>query len=337
VFATSVTCPCTIWPATAVPVTASGADTQPIELGVKFRADMDGLITSIRFYKSPANTGTHTAHLWKSDGTSLATATFVNETASGWQQVDFPSPVAITAGTTYVASYHTDKGHYAGDNAYFSTTGVDNWPLHALKDGLAGGNGVYIYGASAFPTNSFKGSNYWIDVVFTPNPTNCPCALWHPAVKPTQPASPDTASVELGVKFRSETPGFLTGVRFYKFSTNTGTHVAHLWAANGALLATTTFTTETASGWQQANFATPIAINGDTIYVASYHTNTGHYASDERYFLNLGVDKPPLHAPVNSQASSNGIYLYGTVAGFPTSTFNASNYWVDVAFQPLVH
>ena len=40
-------------------------------------------------------------------GTLLASATFTNESASGWQQVNFSNPVPITAGTTYVASYHT--------------------------------------------------------------------------------------------------------------------------------------------------------------------------------------------------------------------------------------
>ena len=43
--------------------------------------------------------------LMDQDGVSLATATFTNETASGWQEVLFSTPVAITAGVTYVASY----------------------------------------------------------------------------------------------------------------------------------------------------------------------------------------------------------------------------------------
>jgi Domain of unknown function (DUF4082) len=34
-------------------------------------------------------------------------ARFSGETASGWQQVNLPSPVAINANTTYVVSYHT--------------------------------------------------------------------------------------------------------------------------------------------------------------------------------------------------------------------------------------
>ena len=55
----------------------------------------------------------------------------------------------------------------------------------------------------------------------------------------------------LGVKFRSDSTGTVIGLRFYKGTANTGTHVGQLWAADGTLLATATFTGETDSGWQQ--------------------------------------------------------------------------------------
>jgi hypothetical protein len=46
---------------------------------------------------------------------------------------------------------------------------VDNAPLHALSAGASGGNGVYAYGTgSSFPAQTWNGSNYWVDVVFTP-------------------------------------------------------------------------------------------------------------------------------------------------------------------------
>ena len=72
------------------------------------------------------------------------------------------------------------------------------------------------------------------------------------------PDSGDAHSVELGVKFTSEVFGTVTGVRFYKSAANTGTHIGSLWSASGQLLATATFTGETASGWQQVNFSTPV-------------------------------------------------------------------------------
>ncbi|MEO8631184.1 MAG: DUF4082 domain-containing protein, partial [Betaproteobacteria bacterium] len=143
------------------------ADTRSIEVGVKFRSDVNGSITGIRFYKSSTNTGTHVASLWKTDGTRLAQATFTGESGSGWQQVSFATSVPIAAGTTYVASYHAPVGHYAGDNNYFTNTSVDNGTLHALKNGVDGANGVYVYSAaSAFPNSTFRASNYWVDVVF---------------------------------------------------------------------------------------------------------------------------------------------------------------------------
>jgi hypothetical protein len=156
----------TIWPDTAVPATPADPDTVAVEVGVKFRSDLDGYITGIRFYKSSTNTGTHIGSLWMSDGQLLAQATFTNESTSGWQQVDFVTPVEITANTVYVASYHAPNGRYAADAGYFATAGVDNGPLHALQDGVSGGNGVYLYGAGGFPTDTWQSSNYWVDVVF---------------------------------------------------------------------------------------------------------------------------------------------------------------------------
>ena len=161
----------TIWPSTAVPGLVDGGADSSVELGVKFRSDVAGTITGIRFYKASANTGTHVGNLWSSTGTKLATVTFTGETGSGWQQMLFSSPVAITANTVYVASYHANAGHYSADVNYFATAGVDNPPLHALANGVSGGNGVFAYGtSSAFPTQTWNAANYWVDVVFSPGP-----------------------------------------------------------------------------------------------------------------------------------------------------------------------
>ena len=115
------------------------------------------LITGLRFHKSAINTGTHVGHLWSRTGQLLATATFTNETATGWQEVAFATPVAIAANTTYVASYHAPNGHYSVNERHFAAAGVDSPPLHALRDGVDGGNGVYGYGAErTFPTGTFQ-------------------------------------------------------------------------------------------------------------------------------------------------------------------------------------
>ena len=128
---------------------------------MEFQASTNGTITGLRFYKGSLNTGTHVAHLWTATGTLLGTATFTGETASGWQQVSFSSPIAVTPGTTYVASYHTN-GNYSNTQSYF-TTSITNGQLSAP----ATGNGIYSYGTgTVFPTNVFKSTNYFVDVVF---------------------------------------------------------------------------------------------------------------------------------------------------------------------------
>src|SRR5439155_5482130 len=127
-------------------------------VGVKFRSDVIGQVTGIRFYKGSGNTGTHLGHLWSDTGTLLGTVTFTNETPSGWQQANFVTPVSISANTTYVASYYAPAGAYAADGGYFFSTGIDNGPLHALANAVSP-NGVYIYGANAFPNQTFNSTN----------------------------------------------------------------------------------------------------------------------------------------------------------------------------------
>ena len=161
-------CPCGIWSASAVPASLDSGDANAVELGVKFRSDIAGSIIAIRFYKGPNDSGAHVVNLWSSTGTLLATTSVTNETASGWQQVQLPSAVAITANTIYIASYHSTVGRYPYSSPYFTSTGVDNVMLHAPASGAVGGNGVYVYGAGGFPTNTYQGTNYWVDVVFQP-------------------------------------------------------------------------------------------------------------------------------------------------------------------------
>jgi hypothetical protein len=159
-------CPCSLWHDGVAPATASAADGGAIELGVRFTPASDGTVSGIKFYKGPSNTGTHTATLW-SGGVALATATFSGESTTGWQTVTFSSPVAVTAGTVYTASYYAPNGGYSYNSGYFPsayTTG----PLTALA-ASNGGNAVYRYGLGGVePTSSGAGANYWVDVIFSP-------------------------------------------------------------------------------------------------------------------------------------------------------------------------
>ncbi len=168
---------CTIWPSTTTPVAVDAGDPSSVELGVKFKSDVNGSITGIRFYKSTGNTGTHVGNLWSASGTKLASVTFTGESASGWQQATFAASVAITAGTVYVARYFAPVGHYAGDGGYFAA-GVDDPPLHALKDGDQWRQRrvrATPAPAPSRPTRTTR-ANYWVDVVFNNAPATSPGA-----------------------------------------------------------------------------------------------------------------------------------------------------------------
>jgi hypothetical protein len=163
----------------------------------------------------------------------------------------------------------------------------------------------------------------------------CPCTIWPSSAAPTNADAGPDSPIELGVTFRSDISGYITGIRFYKSATNTGVHVGNLWSSTGGLLATATFPGESSSGWQQVNFSNPPAIQANTDYVASYHTALGHYSADWNYFVANGTDNTPLHALANGNGAQNGLFTYSPTSAFPTSTFYAASYWADVVFNTV--
>jgi hypothetical protein len=491
------TCPCSIWSPSRVPVAADSGDGAAVEVGIKFRPDSDGSVLGVRFYKSAKNTGSHIGHLWTESGTLLGTVNFTGESATGWQQANFSTPISVSANTTYVVSYYAPVGHYSADAYYFLQSGVDNPPLHAFANGVDGDDGVFVYPSTGtlggFPSSGSLSSNYWVDVsytssntfnisgaisgpggagttvnlsgaetssttadasgnysfagaingtytvtpnqagvsftpssrsvtvsgstlsgvnftavvtnplsisgtitngagatvtlggaasatttanasgnysftgllggtysvipaasglIFTPSAQNvtlsgssatnvnfqaqvCNCiSIFPSSATPSLIDSNDATPVEVGVKFRVDSVGAVVGVKFYKTDTNLGTHIGHLWTSTGTLLGSVTFTNETASGWQQASFSTPIQLTPNTTYIVSYYAPSGHYSADTNYFASAGVNNPPLHALQDGADGPNGVYLYvsNQTGGFPTNTYSASNYWVDVVY-----
>ncbi|HSW75197.1 MAG TPA: DUF4082 domain-containing protein [Candidatus Saccharimonadales bacterium] len=167
-------------------------------------------------------------------------------------------------------------------------------------------------------------------------------SIWPAAATPAHATSGDSNAVELGVKFKPAVNGTATGIRFYKGNTNTGTHVGHLWSAAGSQLAQVTFTNETATGWQSANFATPVQLTAGTTYVVSYYAPVGEYSydsspSDAGNLSNAVTNASgDLTALASGTSGGNGIYKYTSSpsGAFPSNTYANSNYWVDVVFTP---
>ena len=159
-----------VWNGAAVTPDIPWYPDSPATLGMKFRSDVGGTVTGVRFYKgSSGNNGAHTGLLYATSGALLAQASFSGESASGWQTVTFSRPVTISPDTTYIVAYWSASG-YADSRGFFTSRGVNNGPLHALQSGVNGGNSVYVYGgAPQFPVYTWQDSNYWVDVVFTPS------------------------------------------------------------------------------------------------------------------------------------------------------------------------
>lgn len=270
---TTPVCPCTVFQPGDAPAGGVANDNTPevgIEAGMKIRADVDGWITALRYYKPVGATGTHVGNLRTTSGASLASRSFTAETASGWQEVTLPTPVAITAGTTYVVSYFSPSGDYVGTNNYFTQLrGAGR--VHGLQDGTDGPNGLYLYTSSTtLPTGSYLSSNYYADVVFvtslapdgtppvisavtaTPNPDGTETISWTTDEASDSRVDYGTASNMLSLNAASATMTTIHALTLSGLSANTTYHYRVT-----SIDASTNSATSPAAPAPPATFATP--------------------------------------------------------------------------------
>ena len=170
---TTAACPCSLFSSVSTPASVglstadgrTGAGPFTYEMGVKVQATQAMQLTAVRYYKSPGETGTHIGRVWTSAGVLLASVTFTNESASGWQQQPLSSPLTMTANTIYVVSVN--------QNSFFVVTSgglasqVTSGPLQSIADGA---NGVFGSSAGTFPNSTYASSNYFVDLVASPAP-----------------------------------------------------------------------------------------------------------------------------------------------------------------------
>ncbi|MEI6067575.1 MAG: DUF4082 domain-containing protein [Methylococcaceae bacterium] len=289
----------TIWPVATTPIVTADPDTSTVELGVKFRSSVSGFISGIRFYKGATNTGTHIGSLWDINGNLKAQATFTTETASGWQQVNFTTPMAIMANTTYVASYHAPNGRYSVNERYFASTGVTNGTLYAFRDGESGGNGVYRYGSVGFPSNTYLASNYWVDVVFSGTGSdNMP-----PTVTMTAPANGATLSGS-AVKV-SANASYNVGVAKVEFYLNTT-----------ILLATVT------SSSYSFNWNTATVANGTYTLTARAYDNAGNSGTSNSVIVTVTNSVASIALAQKASNSTSNAQNLATTLPLPVTAGN---------------
>ncbi len=429
--------PATLRISTESPAILAAADTAAVELGCVWRCERDATAVAVRFFKGPGNEGPHVGRLWTHDGTLLASCVFATETAQGWQQAPLDRPVAVTAGTRYVVSYHAPRGRYSATVGTFATEALHRAPLTAPASTPSSGNGRYAYGPGGFPNQTFSATDYGVDVVVefpddsstltvtgtapasgstevattariavrfdrdvdpatgtvdvesstgelvlasltrgdSPDELMVTTAIelpraalitvdlrdvrgrdgsrllgdvswsfttadgvagtafgvFDPTQRPALASADDTATVELGLAFRSSEPGDVLGVRCYLGPGNTGPHRGRLWSLDGTLLAETPDITTVGEGWTILSFPTAVVLApGDTV-VVSYLAPRGGYAFDAGRH-GSDVVNGPLTAPADSPSVPNGRFRYG--GGFPDTSFFASGYGVDVVWRP---
>jgi Domain of unknown function (DUF4347)/Domain of unknown function (DUF4082) len=487
------------------------------ELGMQFSSTKAGKINAIRYYKSPSETGTHVGRIWSSTGQLLASVTFTNETASGWQQQALASPVAIAAGTSYVVSVNVNT-HYPISQSGFSS------PI--TNGDLSGSNGMFNLAPGVFPSQSWNNSNYFRDVDFTPNPANSnntvgtvgitgtrrqnqtltanvadangltnvtinyqwqqlsggtwtnisgataktltlqqdqvgkqvrvnatytdvlgtsenilsPATsaivnvndagavaisgtpaqdqvltanvtdpdgltnvtinyqwqqlngstwtnisgataktftldsslvgkqvrvnatytdalgsaenrlstatspvitggtgttgttletIFSPTALPNTGNVTDAVAYELGLRFNSTKTGKIQSVRYWKSPSETGTHVGKIWSTTGQLLASVTFTNETAYGWQEQALTTPLSIQANTTYVVSVNANSYYaYTPSRAAYLPANGNLKT----VSNGTTGSGGGVFGTPDNLPTQSYQDENYYRDVVF-----
>ena len=179
-------------------------DANSYELGVKFQTSMPIYVVGVRFYRTDA--GMLSGSLWNYANAAQLRSGTVATPVTGWQDVTFNSPVLMTPGQTFIASYAAPNGGYAWQHGYFTSSGLTVGPVTALKSGVLGPNGVFSFDPSNFPTDGFMESNYWVTPLWIPQYTLA--GFYQP--------------VDMGGVFNTVKGGSTVPLKFQVFDSSTG-------------------------------------------------------------------------------------------------------------------
>lgn len=157
----------------------SGPEGNFYELGTVFHATTPGAITHVRVYSLASETGIHSARIWRNSDNSLIGGPYSWNYGgtTGWITLDIPD-VAISANTDYTVVVSTGDG---GRNYAFRSADLASAGGNALHLAYPTGAGVFTTNPGTRPTQVFQNSNYYRDIVFSPQspepPTNAPVRI----------------------------------------------------------------------------------------------------------------------------------------------------------------
>jgi probable HAF family extracellular repeat protein len=224
--------------------------------------------------------------------------------------------VIVGSGGDYGAFYWT------------ATSGFHNLPTNNTFGAVYGVNNErQAVGSAVFPGSGTTGEGGFNQrAALWTLPAESFNSLWDDTARPSTEAEQDSKSVELGVRFRSRVAGEITGIRYFLGQQSGPVDSVSLWDDKGQLIATTKTDFQRGGEWNRVDFTAPVKIEASRTYTASYHSRSGYYPVSENFFKQPLL-RDPLEVPQNG-----GVYKYGTTSRFPTRTYKASNYWVDVVF-----
>lgn len=286
------------------------ADRRMQQAQVNLFADMDAQPTTLDATLTAATKSSDTTKPTATITSPATSATIANGT-----KVTATGTAADVGGVVAGVEVSTDDG-----DTWHPATGTNSWTYTYIQHGT----GATTVRARAIDDSANIGTS-----TNRPITVSCGCSVFGSEV-PAQPAANDPDAVELGLRFSPTVDGFVSGVRFYKGTGNSGTHTGSLWSTSGQRLATVTFSGETATGWQQASFSSAVAVAKDTTYVISYTAPNGRYAISSNAFTATGLDSRPLKVAGGFGATPAGVY--GNSGQFPNLSYQNSNYYVDAIF-----
>lgn len=155
----------------------SGADpvqtTDPssYELGTEYLTNQNATISGIRVWSgaSPGVFTTRKGHIWKNDGTLLATANMTDTLSPGWTTFNLNSPLPVTPGLKFVAAFESG-GNYGIENHAFDTNVNSTDGVFTFLSGANGdhGNGAFTQTPGTLPDHaSSQNTFYGVDIVYT--------------------------------------------------------------------------------------------------------------------------------------------------------------------------
>jgi methionine-rich copper-binding protein CopC len=207
--------------------------------------------------------------------------------------------VAVTAGTSYFATYYSPNGTYSATTNVF-TTQMSNPPLASVDSGGVFGSG------DVFPIQSFGAPNYFVDVVFTTTPGDVAPSV--ASVTPAFGASGVAVTSPVTVTFSGALNPSSVSV------TLTGPGGT---AVPGTLVTNAPSATFTPAGALAANTAYTVTVNASSAGGTAMAPFTSTFTTDTP--VSVASTSPAANATGVAVASTIGVSFAGSVSASSVS------------------